>query len=86
VRARCVLVEALVVVNDPDLHRGHFSLRPGTRPAERYLESFDDIRRLQNHLWERARSERVAIIDNENVDGALARLMELVLDGVKAYS
>jgi 2-phosphoglycerate kinase len=86
VRERCVLVEALVVVDDPELHRGHFSLRPGTRPAERYLGSFDDIRRVQDHLWERARSERVAIIDNENVDRALARLMELVLDAVKAYS
>ena len=37
VRERCVLVEALVVVEDPELHRGHFSLRPGSRPAERYL-------------------------------------------------
>ena len=83
VRERCVLVEALVVVQDPDLHRAHFSLRPGTRPAERYLAHFEDIRRLQDHLWERARSEKVAIIDNENVDGALARLMELVLDAVE---
>lgn len=83
VRERCVLVEALIVVQDPDLHRAHFSLRPGTRPAERYLSRFEDIRRLQDHLWERARSERVAIIDNENVDGTLARLMELVLDAVK---
>ena len=83
VRERCVLVEALVVVQDPDLHRAHFSLRPGTRPAERYLAHFEHIRRLQDHLWERARSEKVAIIDNENVDGALARLMELVLDAVE---
>jgi 2-phosphoglycerate kinase len=82
VRERCVLVEALVIVDDPDLHRAHFSLRPGTRPAERYLESFDAIRVLQDHLWARARSERVAIIDNENVDLALARLMEVVLDAV----
>jgi 2-phosphoglycerate kinase len=86
VRDKCVLVEALVVVDDAELHRGHFSLRPGTRPAERYLDSFDEIRRLQDHLWARARSEGVAIVDNENVDGALARLMELVLDAVKAYS
>jgi 2-phosphoglycerate kinase len=86
VRERCVLVEALVIVDDPDLHRGHFSLRPGTRPAERYLGSFDEIRRVQDHLWARARSEGVAIIDNENLDGALARLMELVLDAVKEYS
>jgi 2-phosphoglycerate kinase len=83
VRERCVLVEALVVVQDPDLHRAHFSLRPGTRPAERYLAHFEPIRRLQDHLWERARSEKVAIIDNENVDVALAGLMELVLDAVE---
>ena len=83
VRERCVLVEALVVVDEPELHRAHFSLRPGTRPAERYLAGFDAIRRLQDHLWERARSEGVAIVDNDNVDVALARLMELVLDAVK---
>ena len=83
VRERCVLVEALVVVDDPDLHRGHFSLRPGSRPAERYLAHFEEIRRLQDHLWERARSESVAIIDNANVDDTLARLMELVLDAVR---
>jgi 2-phosphoglycerate kinase len=83
VRERCVLVEALVVVDDPDLHRAHFSLRPGSRPAERYLAGFEDIRRLQDHLWARARSERVAILDNENVDDTLPRLMELVLDAVR---
>jgi metal-sulfur cluster biosynthetic enzyme/predicted kinase len=82
VRERCVLVEALVVVDDAELHRGHFSLRPGTRPAERYLSHFEEIRRLQDHLWNRARSEQVAIVDNTNVDDALARLMELVLDAV----
>lgn len=82
-RESCVLVEALVVVGDKDLHRGHFSARPGTRPAERYLASFEDIRRLQDHLWERARSEGVAVIDNENVDDTLAQLMQLVLDAVQ---
>jgi 2-phosphoglycerate kinase len=82
VRERCVLVEALVVVDDSDLHRGHFSLRTGARPADRYLAHFEEIRRLQDHLWNRARSERVAIVDNTNVDDALSRLMELVLDAV----
>jgi 2-phosphoglycerate kinase len=86
VRERCVLVEALVVVDDPDLHRGHFSLRPGSRPAERYLAHFEEIRRLQDHLWERALSEEVAIIDNTNADDTLARLMGLVLDAVREDS
>ncbi|MBD0280578.1 MAG: hypothetical protein ICV69_00045 [Thermoleophilaceae bacterium] len=82
-RARCVLAEALVVVGDEELHRGHFSHRPGTRPAERYLASFDEIRGLQGHLVERARVAGVELIDNENVDAALGRLMELVLDAVE---
>ena len=82
-RERCVLAEAIVVVGDEELHRGHFSHRPGTRPAERYIAAFEDIRALQDHLAERARTEGVPVIDNENVDEALARLMELVLDAVE---
>jgi 2-phosphoglycerate kinase len=82
-RDSCVLVEALIVVGDRELHRGHFSYRRGNRPPERYLARFEDIRRLQDHLWERARSEGVAVIDNENVDEALTRLMQLVLDEVE---
>jgi 2-phosphoglycerate kinase len=83
VRDRCVLVEALLVVEDAELHRGHFSHRQGTRPAERYLGAFHEIRALQDHLAERARAEGVAVIDNSNVDEALARLMQLVLGAVE---
>ena len=59
VRERCVLVEALVVVEDPSCTWATSPHRPGTRPAERYLARFEDIRRLQDHLWDRARSEGV---------------------------
>jgi 2-phosphoglycerate kinase len=82
-RDSCVLVEALVVVGDRELHRGHLSYRRGNRPRERYLAGFDDIRRLQDHLWQRALSEGVEVIDNENMDEALRRLMQLVLDAVE---
>jgi 2-phosphoglycerate kinase len=81
-RERCVVVEALVVVPDPELHRGHFSHRPGTRPPERYLSRFDDIRVLQDHLVVRAREASVAVIENDNADDTLAQLMQLVLDAV----
>jgi 2-phosphoglycerate kinase len=81
-RERCVVVEALVVVPDPELHRGHFSHRPGTRPPERYLSRFDDIRVLQDHLVVRAREVSVAVIENDNADDTLAQLMQLVLDAV----
>ena len=80
-RSRCVPVEAVLVVEDEELHRGHFSRRPG-RPAERYLERFGEIRELQAFLAERAVSQGVAVIDNQNADETLARLMGLVLDAV----
>ncbi len=77
---QCVAVEAMLVVSDEELHRGHFSLRGAARPAERYLARFGEIRALQDHLTERAHAEGIAVIDNRGADDALQRLMELVLD------
>jgi 2-phosphoglycerate kinase len=82
VALRCVAVEALLVVGDEELHRGHFALRGPSRPAERYLARFDEIRALQAHLELRAGEAGVPVIDNANVDQAVTSLMELVLDKV----
>jgi 2-phosphoglycerate kinase len=83
-RDRCVCAEVLLVVEDADLHRGHFTHRRDARPAARYLERFDDIRALQGYLADRARTEEVPLIDNENADATLALMMGLVLDAVGA--
>ncbi len=82
---RGVCVEALLTVADEKLHRGHFSLRRSEgRPGGRYLERFEDIRALQDHLVARAGQAGVAVIDNVNVDDTLGRLMELVLGAVES--
>jgi 2-phosphoglycerate kinase len=83
-RERCVCAEVVLVVEDAELHRGHFSHRRDPRPAARYLQRFDDIRALQRYLADRAQSEGVPLIDNQNADATLARLMGLVLDAVGA--
>ena len=83
---RCIAVEALLVVEDEERHRSHFAMRGGHRPAERYLRRFDQIRKLQGHLSARAREEGVTVIDNTGIDGALRRLMDLVLDSVDRLS
>jgi 2-phosphoglycerate kinase len=83
---RCIAVEAVISVADEELHRSHFAMRGGHRPAERYLARFDQIRKLQEHLVGRAREEGVAVIENESVDRALPRLMDLVLDSVSRVS
>jgi 2-phosphoglycerate kinase len=81
-RANCVAVEALIVVEDEEAHRAHFTLRGAARPADRYLERFEEIRALQGHLANRARDEGVAVIDNTGADETLRLLMGLVLDAV----
>jgi 2-phosphoglycerate kinase len=85
-RARCVPVEAVLVVSDEELHRAHFSMRVGDRPADRYLERFEQIRKLQRYLVQKAEARGVAVIDIVNIDQALARLMDLVLDAVSRVS
>lgn len=85
-RARCIPVEAVLVVEDEDLHRGHFFLRGGERPADRYISRFDQIRKLQAYLADRAAAEGVAVIENVNIDLALTKTMDLVLDAVGRVS
>jgi 2-phosphoglycerate kinase len=85
-RRRCLAVEALLVVGDEDRHRAHFTLRGGERPAARYLSRFAEIRKLQQHLTERARAEGVPVVDNATIDRALAEVMELVLSRVGRVS
>jgi len=85
-RERCIAVEALLVVEDEELHRGHFAMRGSHRPPERYLRRFEQIRKLQEHLAGCAREEGVTVIDNTSVDRALPQLMDLVLDSIGRLS
>ena len=83
---RAVVVHAVLTVSDEELHRGHFSLRGGERPADRYLDRFERIRKLQDHLIARARARSGPVVDNADLDVALAQMMELVLDAVGAVA
>ena len=56
-RGRCVAVEAVLVVDDPELHRGHSPHRRDARPAERYLDRFDEIRRSRT-TWRMLRAPK----------------------------
>jgi 2-phosphoglycerate kinase len=85
-RERCIAIEAVLQVEDEELHRSHFAMRGGHRPAERYLDRFEQIRKLQDYLVGQAREQGVAVIENDSVDRALPRLMDLVLDSVGRVS
>ncbi len=83
---RCLVVEAVLVVEDEDLHLAHFEARGDRRPAERYIARFDQIRLIQDHLTGKASALGVAVIDNANIDEALGRVMDLVIHAVHGLS
>lgn len=82
--ARCTLVEAVVAIEDEEAHRSHFSLRSADRPAMRYLGRFEQIRKLQAHLVDRAEARGVPVIDATNLDEGVAAGMELIRRKVAA--
>ena len=78
-----LVVELMLMVEDEDSHRDHFGLRErqthDSRDQDVYLEHFREIRILQEYLLDRAREERVPIVDASDFDRAIDKAMEHVL-------
>jgi 2-phosphoglycerate kinase len=84
---RAVLVQCVLNIGDPSTHAEHFVVRDvasdGSRKMDKYLSSFEEIRQIQEFIVRRAREVDVAVIENENMDRAVAELMELVFTEVE---
>ncbi|MGH2794779.1 MAG: ATP cone domain-containing protein [Actinomycetota bacterium] len=77
-----VIVNLVVAVDDEDLHRSHFYVRADetrARPQERYLQSFGNIRKVQKYIRSLALRNGVPIIQNYNLDAALAAVIDHVV-------
>lgn len=77
-----VIVNLVVAVEDEDLHRSHFYVRAHetrARPQERYLQSFANIRKVQKYIRSLALQNGVPIIQNYNLDAALAAVIDHVV-------
>lgn len=84
---RFLAVPVIVTVEDEDVHKSHFAGRgadhagrPAPRPASRYLEGFDDIRRIQRYIKSQALSHGVPVIPNYSFDRSLAAVIDLVME------
>lgn len=78
-----LVVELVVTVSDRRRHRQHFTCRDwrtgGVRSLRRYVEHLDEIRRIQDLITQRAMEHGVTVIENENIDAAVARALDEVL-------
>jgi 2-phosphoglycerate kinase len=80
---QAVVVPLVVTVDDEELHRSHFVARAGetrSRPSERYLDFFDNIRKLQKYVKSLALEHEVPIVPSYNLDATLSRVIELVVN------
>jgi 2-phosphoglycerate kinase len=74
------VVHVVLAVADEDAHAHRFELRAAAsaRPAERYEESLDSIRRLQDQLVARARRAGIPVLENRSADVTAEAVLELV--------
>jgi 2-phosphoglycerate kinase len=80
---RILAVPVVVTVDDEDLHRSHFAVRAAEhagRPVHRYLERFEDIRRVQRYIKSQALSHGVPVISNHGFDRVLTGVIDLVME------
>ena len=76
-----VVVQVVVTVDDENLHRNHLLVRAHeirSRPSDRYMELFANIRKQQKYVKSLALQHGVAIVPSTNLDVTLTRVIDLV--------
>jgi 2-phosphoglycerate kinase len=82
-----LLLQLVVAVTDPKLHRSHFMVREqetsGRRAIARYLRGFDEIRRIQGFILERAEAEGTLVVDNVHIDETVRVVVDALYDVIE---
>lgn len=79
---KALAVELVVTVDEEEAHRSHFLRRARetrNRPPERYLENFDNIRKLQRYVRSLAEQHGVPTVPSYGLDATLSQVIELVV-------
>ncbi len=83
-----IIVELMLMVSDPELHKSYFGVREvqtrSQRRLEHYLEHFDEIRMIQDFCLTQARAENVPIIEATDFDTLLEQAIEHILNAALA--
>jgi 2-phosphoglycerate kinase len=82
-----LVIHCVLHISDETHHESHFLIRDLTsderRAGSKYLEHFDEIRRIQAYLVERARRTGVTVVENLDVERAIGDVMELVVSAAE---
>jgi 2-phosphoglycerate kinase len=79
-----LVIQFVLAIEDVEAHASHFWLRDtttgGLRAFDRYLDAIGDIRSIQDYIVGRAQKAGVPVIENGDIEAAIAEAMELVLE------
>lgn len=84
-------VTLVVSIADPERHRRHFYLRDretnSKRPMADYIDHLEEIRWMQSHVVDLARSQRVPVLEGADLDRAADEMVGIIADRVvRAHS
>jgi 2-phosphoglycerate kinase len=79
---KAVVVPILITVDDEDVHRSHFFLRgteAGQRNVDRYLKSFENIRKVQKYIRQLAVQHGTPVFSSYSLDATVAAVIDHVV-------
>ena len=79
-----VLAQCVLEIDDSEEHESHFYVRDATskRPVRKYVDRYEEIRRIQDEIKRRAERHRVPVVEGTDVDRAVTEVLDLVLAAV----
>lgn len=78
---KAVVVPLVVTVDDEEMHRSHFLVRAREvrhRPAQQYLDYFENIRKQQEYVKALAAEHGVPVVPSTHLDDTLTQVIDLV--------
>jgi 2-phosphoglycerate kinase len=79
--SKAIVAQCVLEIVDSAEHESHFFVREATsaRPVRKYVDRYDEIRRIQDEITRRAKRDGIPIIEGTDVNGATTEVLDLVL-------
>jgi len=78
----------VITTEDADIHRERFDIRgqlASTRGAQKYLDNFDSIRKIQDFIVLQAHNNGVPVFDCKNFDQTVSTIVQHLTDFVRSH-
>ena len=78
------ILQVVLAVDDEQQHRSHFEIREveteGARPFSRYIESFENIRKIQDYVLALASEQRVPVFPCYSMDATVTAVLDYTIN------